>query len=115
MPGFVKTQEEINNMKMKDTFYNSPCTLLMAWEADKDAFRRILPPDLEMDDPIVNAGFVYYDKPGFGFPEYTLGTLSLNCRYKDVAGAYVLAMPIEGSDMGVFRCTAIPKSARMSA
>jgi acetoacetate decarboxylase len=72
--------------------------LILTWETDPAAARRILPPPLELLDPehpIAYAYVVNIREPTFA-PWYMEACLGLLCRYRETAGVILLNLQLSG-------------------
>lgn len=104
---FIKTIEDIENMRTMgngndyDWFLNQE-KITFAWEIEQKVYEKILPPPLEPVMPVAFGFVAHFARPGGCLYPYKEGGLFLYARHKDVVGAYCLAMPVDGKDMGIF-------------
>jgi len=81
--------------------------IVLSWETDPVAARRILPPPLELIDPehpVVTAYVVNIREPTFA-PWYMEACIGLVCRYRDIPGLTVLSLQLSGPGATMGMCT----------
>lgn len=104
---FIKNIKDIENMRNLgetnnyDWFLNQG-KITFAWEIDQKLYENLLPQPLEPVMPVVFGFVAYFPQPGGCLYPYKEGGLFLYARYNGVVGAYCLAMPVDGKDMGIF-------------
>ena len=89
--------------------------LILVWETDPAAARRILPPPLELLDPEHPNAYAYViniREPTFT-PWYMEACLGLFCRYRETAGVHLLNLQLSGPGALMGLCsgreTGLPK------
>jgi acetoacetate decarboxylase len=97
--GFVRTRDELRATARGKTglyeFYDAEMLVVM-WETNPEAIKRLVPPPLKPTDrPLVTAFVAHYPKTNFG-PFYYEGALFVRAQFADIAGNYCLAMPVTG-------------------
>lgn len=98
--GFVKTPEDIENLKRTSFDFYDAEFLVSYWETKPEIVKRLLPPPLKPTiHPIANAFVAYYPKTNFGVT-YKEAAVFLFAEYGGVIGTFCLAMPVD-NDMAM--------------
>jgi len=98
---FIKTPEEINNMKKGKSLYTDIKRIRMSWMIDEKTYLRLLPPGLEPYAPVATAFIASFGKAGFHLSSYMEGALLILAKKDGIVGGYCLAMPIQNGEMGI--------------
>jgi acetoacetate decarboxylase len=97
---FVKTQEELINLKRKSFDFYDAEFLSVYWETKPEIVKRLLPPPLKPAKyPVINAFIADYPKTNFGI-RYKEGAIFVFAEYGGITGIYCLAMPVD-NDMAL--------------
>ncbi|MFX1464034.1 MAG: acetoacetate decarboxylase family protein [Promethearchaeota archaeon] len=98
--GFIKTREELNNLKRSSFDFYDAEFLSVYWETKPEIVERLLPPPLKpVKYPIAHAIVAYYPRTNFGVT-YKEAALFLFAEYENIIGTYCLAMPVD-NDMAL--------------
>lgn len=98
--GFLKTQEELSNLKLSSFDFYDAEFLTTYWETKPEIIKKLLPPPLKpAKHPVACAFIANYPRTNFGVT-YREGALFLFAEYDNVTGMYCLAMPVD-NDMAL--------------
>jgi len=98
--GFVKTPEELNELKRESFDFYDAEFLSVYWETKPKIIEKILPPPLKpVKYPVATAFVANYPRTNFGV-SYKESALFLFAEYDGVIGIYCLAMPVD-NDMAM--------------
>lgn len=92
---------------MNPSAMNNEEGLYITWETESEAARRVLPPPLDLLDPVHPIAMVYVVNirdPTFA-PWYMEGGISLLCRYGETVGAYFLNLQLSGPGAHMGLCS----------
>ena len=98
--GFIKTLEELKQLKRDSFDFYEAEFLSVYWETKPEIIKKLLPPPLKPAKyPIANAFIANYPKTNFGVI-YKEAALFLFAEYGGIVGIYCLAMPVD-NDMAM--------------
>jgi len=97
---FVKSLEELNELKRESFDFYDAEFLIVYWETKPEIVSKMLPYPLKSTKyPIATAFVANYPKTNFGV-KYKEAALFLYAEYKNIIGIYCLAMPVD-NDMAL--------------
>lgn len=100
---FKKTPEEMEIYKSggNGAWMNNCEGIFIAWAANPESIKKILPPPLQMLAPVVSAYIIEAHDPTFT-NSYKEAALILPALYNGKPGLYPISMLLQGSDNAVF-------------